>query len=161
MRDGPLPTPARPSAAARAPLSRVTAGVLLATAAAGVTILLAGARPEAILARDYGAALATTDTTWDTGRPQNLWLSRHEQVPALRRALSVGDRVTIAGTGSSDSIDVTGLEVVDGAPLGLPGTKLQIVTGHSANGPAGETVRFLFAVEPTPANTVGKSDKVL
>lgn len=63
-------------------------------------------------------------------------------------ALAIGDRISIAArTGGQDEIEVVELEEVDGAGLGLAGTRFQIVTGRHLGAAAETTVRFLFAVD--------------
>ena len=103
------------------------------------------ATPDAVLASNYGGALAEAETSW-TSLPPNIWLSRLGGGNAsAERALAPGDTITIsASDGRPQVIEVTGLELIDGELLGVPGARFQLVTGLTAEAP-GEPVRFLFA----------------
>ena len=149
----------------------VTAAVGYAAFSGGDTDLTAR-----VLARGYGQALADVDTSWTSAHSGkdaakasgNLWLSGlSEQPMPMRKAVVVGDRITVGNTTRSDVFEVVALGQIDGEPLGLPTMRIQVVTarldGQAAEGQApGETVRFLFAVDdlrPVPAQP--KPDKVL
>ncbi|MGE0765462.1 MAG: hypothetical protein AB7L90_03270 [Hyphomicrobiaceae bacterium] len=109
------------------------------------------AAPDAVLAGNYGSALADADTSW-TSLPRNIWLSGLGGADAQTdRLLVAGDTITIDGKdGSPEVIEVTAREVIGGEHLGVPGVRFQLVTGHST-GPDRRTVRFMFATETPPA----------
>lgn len=127
------------------------------------SLLVAGAiwhraAPDAVLASNYGSALAETETSW-TSLPPNIWLSRLGGDSLAERSLATGDTITVSTRdGRPQVIEVTGLELIDGDLLGMPGVRFQLVTG-TASGKPGEPVRFLFATGarsrtplPTPAD---------
>ena len=138
----------------------IAAGCALVTAV-GYVSFTGGAGD--VLARGYGRAFAEADTTWSTAQPGNLWLSGlGEQPAALRKAVVIGDRITVGGSGRSDVFEVVGLEQIDGEPLGLPALRIQVVTARVDGSGTGESVRFLFAVDgPATAPAAPKPDKVL
>ena len=110
------------------------------------------AAPDTVLASQFGAAFADADTSW-TSLPPNVRLSGFGGGEA-DRVLAPGATITIAGKdGRPQVIKVTGLEVIDGDRLGVPGIRFQLVTGHAAEDVGGGLVRFMFASE-APA-TVG------
>lgn len=117
-----------------------------------VSLIAAGpfasrATPDAVLASNYGAALAETETSWSSV-PHNIWLSRlGGGGSGPDKILAAGDTITItARDGHPQVIEVTGLERVDGDLIGLPGVRFQMVTGRVEGGSAAP-VRFLFAIE--------------
>ncbi len=154
-------------------------GVIVACATAAVIgyLALAGRGTDFtgnVLASGYGRALADADTSWSSAASgkssANLWLSGLGDQPiAMRKAVAIGDRITVANNSRTDVFEVVNLEQIDGEPLGLQATRIQVVTarvdGNASGGHAsvsGETVRFLFAVDdarPVPAQP--KPDKVL
>ena len=106
---------------------------------------------DAVLANRYGRALGDAETHWGNSPTANLWLSRIGDQPAvLHKAVSIGDRITVAGAARSDVFEVVGLERIDGEALGQPALHVQVVTARADGGVSSETVRFLFAIE-TPA----------
>ena len=109
------------------------------------------AAPDALLAVNYGAALADADTSW-TSLPRNIWLSGLGGADAhTDRLLAAGDTITIDGKdGRPEIIEITGREVIDGERLGVPGARFHLVTGVST-GRNRRTVRFMFATETPPA----------
>lgn len=117
-------------------------------AALGLATLIAAvviwhrATPDAMLASNYGKALAEAETSW-TSLPPNLWLSRLGSANSdADQALTPGDTITIsANDGRPQVIKVTGLELIDGELLGMAGVRFQLVTGLADGAP----VRFLFA----------------
>ena len=125
-------------------------------------VTLAGGAGD-VLARGYSRALAEADTTWSSAQAGNLWLSGMGEQPAmLRKAVSVGDRITVGGHSRNDVFEVVNLAQIDGEPLGLPALRIQVVTARVDGATAGETVRFLFAVDaPATAPAQPKPDKVL
>jgi hypothetical protein len=120
--------------------------------------------PEAVLARDYGDALARLAAEWPTPAKANIWLSRSEPAPRpLRKALAVGDRVSIASSaGTLETFEVVSVEEVAADSIGAPQSLIQIVTGRPVSGAGAATVRFIFAVE-SEADVTGpvKADKTL
>lgn len=128
---------------------------LMGAIAAGA--LAQRASPDAMLASSYGTALAEAETSW-TSLPPNIWLSRlGGGSSGAEKALAPGDTITIAmKDGRPQVIEVTGLELIDGDVLGVPGVRFQLVTGRAAAA-SREHVRFLFATEaqqqvPVPAS---------
>ena len=106
---------------------------------------------DAVLANRYGRALGDAETHWGNSPTANLWLSRIGDQPAvLHKAVTIGDRITVAGASRSDVFEVVGLERIDGEALGQPALHVQVVTARADGGVSSETVRFLFAIE-TPA----------
>jgi hypothetical protein len=107
--------------------------------------------PDAVLAVNYGAALADADTSWSS-LPRNIWLSGLGSADAhTGRLLAAGDTITIDGKdGRPEVIEVVSREVIAGEQLGVPGVRFQLVTGHSMDRDQ-RTVRFMFATE-TPAS---------
>lgn len=130
----------------------------------GVGTVSRHAAPNAVLAVNYGAALADADTSW-TSLPRNVWLSGLGGADAnTNRLLTAGDTITIDGKdGHPEVIEVTSRDVIDGDLFGVPNVRFQLVTGRST-GRDRRTVRFMFATE-TPSSTTlpGKSpaDRVL
>ena len=150
----------------------------IATLAIGFSLSAAaymafGSGTDALLDRSYGQAFADTDTTWDGAGPAGpLWLSSLGDGPAggtvrlnldepmLRKSLAIGDRITVTGGSAArgadraDIIVVTGIEQIDGDAFGIPGLRIQVVTGRPIGGDPtaapDATVRFLFAVSPAP-----------
>ena len=103
------------------------------------------AAPDAVLANNYGAALAEAETSW-TSLPPNIWLSRLGG-SGPDTALATGDTITISTKdGRPQVIEVTARELIDGDLIGAPGIRFQLVTGRPA-GPTGAQVRFLFATD--------------
>lgn len=134
---------------------RAAAATILGIAGAficgmGVGTVSKHAAPDAVLAVNYGAALADADTSW-TSLPRNVWLSSLGGADTnTDRLLAAGDTITIEGKdGRPEVIDVTSREVIDGELLGVPGVRFQLITGQST-GRDRRTVRFMFATE-TPA----------
>ena len=107
------------------------------------------AAPDRLLQHAYTRSLGSTDLTWSEPSDPRLILSRTTvSTPHIQRAFAVGDRMTIDGRGGTlQSIEVVAIEQVDGAGLGLDGVNFQMVTGRPDHAGAGETVRFLFAVD--------------
>ena len=137
----------------------------MATAAIVYVAITGGAVDVAanVLARGYGRALADVDTSWSGPPPGNLWLSGiGEQPIAMRKAVTIGDRITVGNNSRTDVFEVVGLGQIDGEPLGFPAMRIQVVTARVDGHASGETVRFLFAVDdPTPVTAQPKPDKVL
>lgn len=141
----------------------------VATAIAAIGLLFAGLElsnvdgrtaSDALLARNFGSALADSDTSWSS-LPPNIWLSGLGH-PGAARALSPGDTITIAGKdGSPEVIEVTELSPVDGERIGVPGVQFQLVTGHSRTAAPGQVLRFMFATETPPAARALSGDRVL
>ncbi|MGE0700254.1 MAG: hypothetical protein AB7O57_14245 [Hyphomicrobiaceae bacterium] len=128
----------------------------VAAGVAGLAVLCAGwamtsahttATPDAMLAKDYSAALADADTSWST-LPRNIWLSGLGGGMARQGELVAGDTITINGRdGHPEVIRVTDLELVEGDHIGVPGVRFQLVTGREAGG---RMVRFMFAAGAPP-----------
>lgn len=121
----------------------------LALGASAVLVKAGGA--DAILERSYSRALGGANAAWTSDHARNIWLS---SAPAaaqplyqpLPGALGIGDRISVkSAQGGQVVIEVTALEEVDGAGMGLAGTRFQIVSGRLPDG--GDTVRFIFSVE--------------
>jgi hypothetical protein len=139
---------------------------LVGLAAGVVGTLVLTASPDTILSRGYGNALGHVETTWNSGRSPNIWLSKAtEQPQSLPKSIAVGDEIAISGKGEqATKIQVTHLEQVDGESMGLGPVQFQIVTGRLVDGSAApRTVRLLFSVDPARAGPPqGRSaDKVL
>lgn len=117
----------------------------------GVGTVSRHAAPDAVLAVNYGKALADAETSWNS-LPRNVWLSGLGGVDAQTdRLLAAGDSITINGKdGRPEVIEVTGREVIDGEQLGVPGVRFQLITGQST-GRDRRSVRFMFATETLPA----------
>lgn len=114
--------------------------------------LLKAGGADAILERSYNRALGGVNATWTSEHAGNIWLSSapasasKTQVQPLPGVLAIGDRISVkTAQGRQVAINVTALEEVDGAGLGLAGTRFQIVSGRLPEG--GDTVRFIFSVE--------------
>lgn len=161
---------ARPVAAGSAIKSALRRVLSIAAGASLVSAVLYCAIPtriEDVLARSYGAALADAETTWPNRNSGHLWLSRLGEQPALlRRALALGDKITVGSHQNPDVFEVVAFEQIDGTPLGHPSLQIQVVTARPETAPhdseARETVRFLFAVDTAPvAPALAKLDKVL
>ena len=115
--------------------------------------------PDAVLASNYGAALAEAETSWTT-LPPNIWLSRLGS-GGPDTALATGDTITIAAKdGRPQVIEVTGREMIDGDLIGAPGLRFQLVTGRAA-GTSGAPVRFLFATHQQQAPLPVAADRML
>ena len=126
----------------------------LATGAAllvGYTCVNGFRTTDDVLASGYGRALADADTAWNHGPAHNIWLSGQGEQPAsLRKAVALGDRITVGGHARSDVYEVVGLEHIEGEALGMPTLRIQVVTARIDSRAQSETVRFLFAVEAAP-----------
>ena len=120
----------------------------IVTAAWGLSAVAYHAAPDVVLASSFDKALVASDTTWTT-TPANVWLSGLGSPGAsVGKVITVGDVITINGKGGRpQSIEVTALERIDGARIGLAGVQFQLVTGRSGASPAGRVVRFLFATD--------------
>jgi hypothetical protein len=91
------------------------------------------------------------DAIW--GGPSALGLGFH-------RPLKIGDRITISSRdGKADRMAVVELQQIDGAGIGAPGVRFQLVTSRQDGVPDGQLVRFLIAVDGGPATPSG--DKTL
>lgn len=146
----------------------------VAITGAVLTLAFGGFRyfsPEGVLARSYGQVLGDIDTSWGSRHKGNVWLSGTRAPAGVQASpigtagqLAIGDRITVAArAGGQQAIEVVALEEIDGAALGLAGTRFQIVTGRSAEADAESTVvRFLFAVEqPVLKPAVSGGDRIL
>ena len=114
--------------------------------------------PDDVLARSYGQALGDIDTSWGSRHAGNVWLSAgrggfgSDLAGLVANPLAVGDRITIATrAGEPQVVEVVALEEIEGAAVGLGSARLQVVTGRPVGAAEAAKVRFLFAVEPTPA----------
>jgi hypothetical protein len=115
-------------------------------------VVLKAGGADSILERSYSRALGGVNATWTSDHARNIWLSsapaptaKPPSVP-LPGALGIGDRISVkSAQGSHVVIEVTALEEVEGAGMGLAGTRFQIVSGRLPEG--GDTVRFIFSVE--------------
>jgi hypothetical protein len=119
--------------------------------------------PERLLARSYQAAIADAETSSSGIRltPASL-TSAAEQKPvdaiwpgpaaaqslAFHRPLKIGDRISISSRdGKADRMSVVELQQIDGAGIGAPGLRFQLVTSRQDGVPEGQLVRFLIAVD--------------
>ena len=121
------------------------------------------AGPDAVLANGFGKVLADADTSW-ASMPRNVWLSGLGGIPPGNdKVLAPGDTITIAAKdGRPQVIEVTGLELIDGERIGVPGVRFQLVTGRATDSPATTPVRFLFATDAaTPAPATAQADRLL
>lgn len=151
---------------------------LLATGVLGIASALVWSgtlsNSESLLLRSYQIALAETDAgsnglnvtpaalgdIGDQRAIDAIWPGKQSQ--AFRRPLAVGDRVMITSRdGKPDRLSVVQVDLVDGAAVGAPGVRFQLVTSRLEGSPDGGLVRFLIAVDP--ANTVqpAAADKTL
>jgi hypothetical protein len=123
--------------------------VCLAIATLAGRVVLPAATPDTVLAKGFGTAFGDSDTSWST-TPPNVWLSSlSTPAPAAVRPVNVGDMITITGKGGAPvGIEVTAIDYVDAGPLGFPGFRVQLVTGHEPYASGAKPVRFLFAVGP-------------
>ena len=139
------------------------AAIMLATLLLTLGYANLAGSTDAVLERGYVRALAAADTHWASSRTGDLWLSRFGEHPAtLRKAVTIGDRITVGGATRSDVFEVVGLEQIDGEQLGQPLLRIQVVTARVDGTTSGETVRFLFAVEaPATASVTPLPEKVL
>lgn len=134
-----------------------------AVALVGGLCLLTGGT-ERILAAGYGDALAHAEHDWTpapaTTQPK-LWLSNtaNSQSHAIRKPVVIGDRISIGQAGELQAFKVLSVEHVDADAGGLAGVRIQIVTAQPDAPVAGETVRFIFAVDAAPATP--KPEKLL
>jgi hypothetical protein len=117
---------------------------VLPAAAIGIGIT----SPERLLEQAYSAPIHRVEALWSPQAPA-LDVKPVVLAPKLaRKPFAIGDRLTIdARGGATETIEITGIEQVDGAALGLDGVAFQMVTGRSENDPEGTTLRFLFAVD--------------
>lgn len=142
---------------------RTLLGLLAAGLLPALAFGLAQLNPQSLLDSAYRPALAQAPVIW-TSPADKAALLRPASLPAaaLRQPLVVGDRVMIQSrSGGTDAIEVVSIEVIDGASLGVEGVRFQVVTGHAAGAPTGETVRFLFAVDAPQAPVKSKPDRAL
>lgn len=107
--------------------------------------------PDRVLDRAYGPAMARAEKLWPDAAEQATIL-RPASLPAVRNGLrkpfAVGDRMVIESrAGTPEAIEVIAIEKIDGTSLGLDGVVLQMVTARADGAAAGETVRFLFAID--------------
>lgn len=139
---------------------RQTAAVLALTGLAavwGAAVMTERARPDAVLAKNYGSALADAETVW-TSLPSNLWLSSLGGGRAAETVLAVGDTITIAGKDGPQVIEITGLELIEGEHLGIPGARFQLVSGRPRGDAQASLMRFIFASEaPHLTNSPARS----
>ena len=145
------------------PYRRATAAAVLALAGLLAAVPIARrVAPDAVLAGHYGAALADADVSW-TSVPRNIWLSGLGGGSGGDRALAAGDTITIAAKdGRPQVIEVTGLELIDGDRIGVPGVRFQMVTGRAAGSEPAALVRFLFATDaPHAGSAATTADRVL
>ena len=151
----------------KGPLRRVLNLAASAVLLSAVVYCVLPIRIEDVLARSYGSALADAETSWSPRNAGHLWLSRLGEQPALlRRAVAVGDKITVGGLQHPDVFEVVALEQIDGTRLGHPSLQIQVVTARPEGMPheneIRETVRFLFAVDNAPAVApLTKAEKVL
>jgi len=129
------------------------------------TLVWSGAlsSPEGLLGRSFESAMAQTET--DAGAPlptpvslngaapvkavRAVWPGTSAESFALQRPLTLGDHITISSAGGRpEKLAIVGLAEVDGAAIGAPGVKFQMVTSK-ADGNSAALVRFLVAIEPT------------
>ncbi len=117
---------------------------VLPTAVAAISF----ASPDRVLEQAYTAPMSRAETQWNSQAPV-LEISPASLVPAAgRKPFTVGDRLTIdARGGAAEVIEITAVEQVEGATLGLDGVAFQMVTARSDRDPDGPTLRFLFAVD--------------
>jgi hypothetical protein len=113
-------------------------------------LAIGAASPERLLDQAYGP-MSQLETRWTPETPPDLRPASLTGQP-VRKAFAVGDRLTIdTRSGAPETIEITAIEQVDGASLGLDGVAFQMVTGRSEREPQGASLRFLFAVEaPEP-----------
>lgn len=121
------------------------------------------AAPESLLARSYQTAI--TDAEAGIGNlkltPASL-AETAEQRPvhaiwpgavaaqslAFHRPLKIGDRITISSReGKADRMSVVELQQIDGASIGAPGVRFQLVTSRQDGSLDGQLVRLLIAVD--------------
>jgi hypothetical protein len=145
--------------ARRAVLTALLGSAMVAFAWSGTL-----SNPETMLARSYEAALAHGDAGLSRVTPAALG-EAYEQRPvnaiwtggslghhaALYRPLSIGERITFSGAGKPDKLTVVSIEQIDGAVLGSPGVRFQLVTSKIEGPGEAGLVRFLVAVDkPAP-----------
>ena len=133
------------------------------------------AAPESLLARSYQAAIADAETGTgkmpltpaslnDTGtqRPVDaIWPGTSTaRSLAFHRPLKIGDRITISSReGKADKLSVVELQQIDGAGIGAPGVRFQLVTSRQDGSPDTQLVRLLIAVDGGTSAPMG--DKTL
>ncbi len=152
-----------PSAATQANEGRSLLGLpvalgLLPAIALGLSWLSA----DRLLERTYGGSMERVQTAWKShvAPTPELKLVGLPAARTGRKALATGDRLVIDGRGGTkDTIEIVGIEDMDGAGLGLDGVTLQIVTGRTDGGTPADVVRFLFVVEKP--ETAKKADHAL
>lgn len=160
------------------PRRRVAHSATLAAMAAGLigSVWWSGtlSAPEKLLARSYRAAIAdagsdtrgirlTPAALTDTAEPtpvEALWPGNPAaRNSALHRPLKIGDHITISSReGKADKLSIVALQQIDGAGIGAPGVRFQLVTSRQDGLPDGPVVRLLI-VDGGAAATAG--DKTL
>jgi hypothetical protein len=129
------------------PSSRIATAVGLAVLpAAALVVQLAS--PDRLLDGVYARSLERTDAAWVSPADSPLLNRTSLSAAPRRKPFAVGDRMVIETRGGTpEAITITGLEQIDGGTLGLDGVAFQMVTARAERDPAGETLRFLFAIE--------------
>lgn len=119
------------------------------------------AAPESLLALSYRNAIADARSgagearltpaldEADEQKPiQAIWPGNATRGLAYHRPLKIGDRITIsARQGKPDRLAVVELQQIDGAGIGAPGVRFQLVTSRQIGSAEGQFVRFLIAVD--------------
>lgn len=139
------------------------AAIVVAILTGSAWLALSGTSADRTLAGAYSAALEEAPTRWELpGQPASLVLSRFAEAerPLAGRTLAIGDRISIATSGQSDVFEVVALEIVDGSSIGMPGLRLQIVTGRTEVG-GGDGVKFIFGIEGSGAPTAPRRERSL
>ena len=119
---------------------------LVAAVKFGCEPAIRAAAPDAVLAKRYGKVLGDTDASWSKPNP-NVWLSGLGIGPSESgRPLAIGDVITISGKGGAPvTIEVSSIDQVDATAIGLPGVRVQLVTGRDPFKPRSKPVRLLFS----------------
>lgn len=153
---------------ARSPMLGLKTVTAALAAIAALTITVTGAqRSVQVVESGYAASFGDVATSWSPPANSGIWLSSiGSGPPKAHLRLAIGDLVHIAGAqGHLEGIRVTGVTVIDGAGTGLPGTRLQLVTGErlgAEGSTAGAPVRFLFEIDTdVPGTQPIARDKVL
>lgn len=145
-------------------LRGTVASVVVTTLAAAGWLALADDRADRTLSASYRAALDEASTRWERSDPAAVVLSQFAEaergVPAMK-SLAVGDRISVAASGHADAYEVTAIETIDGAALGMTGVRLQVVTSRIEGGASGDSVKFIFAVEGTSTAPAARKERSL
>jgi hypothetical protein len=163
-------------ARARSPMATVWMAAAVMTGGLAAALLWSGAlsSPERLLDRSFGPALAAAETGTGALRltPASMMGSQDRAADsiwsgaangsnlALRRPVALGDQITISsGAKRPEKMSVVQIDSLDGAAIGAPGTRFQLVTAKVEGATDSSLVRLLVAIDP--ANSVSNTDKTL